>query len=49
MSSKIYFQKSGKVNVRRQLVNLSTRLHHRLAPKHAKKSGHEGAVNTGAQ
>ena len=37
MSSKIYFQKNAKLNVRRTMVNLSTRLHHRLAPQHAKK------------
>ncbi|MGF1688318.1 alpha/beta fold hydrolase [Photobacterium japonica] len=37
MSSKIYFQKDATFNVRKTMVNLSTRLHHRLAPQHAKK------------
>ncbi len=38
MSDKIYFNTAKKgFNVKRSLVSLSTRLHHKLAPKHAKK------------
>lgn len=37
MSSKIYFRQGKKLNLRRVLVNLTTRLHHNVAPKHARK------------
>ncbi|MBC7004449.1 alpha/beta fold hydrolase [Photobacterium sp. BZF1] len=37
MSSKIYFKKSRGFDVRRKLINLTTTLHHRLAPEHAKR------------
>ena len=37
MSDKIYFSKVGKFSVRRTLINVGTRLHHTIAPKHAKK------------
>ncbi|MGF1761848.1 alpha/beta hydrolase [Aliivibrio kagoshimensis] len=37
MSDKIYFSKAGKFSVRRTLINVGTRLHHTIAPKHAKK------------
>lgn len=36
MSSKIYFKKSRGFDVRRKFINLTTSLHHRLAPEHAK-------------
>jgi len=38
MSDKIYFKTSSKFNLRKSLVNMTTRLHHRVAPKHAEKS-----------
>lgn len=38
MSEKIYFNTSGKFSLKRSLVNWSTRLHHTLAPTHAKKT-----------
>lgn len=38
MSEKIYFNTSNKFSVKRSLVSLSTRLHHRLAPRHAEKT-----------
>lgn len=38
MSEKIYFSKSGKNSLKKQLINLSTRLHHTVAPKHAKNT-----------
>lgn len=38
MSEKIYFNTSQRFNWRRSLVNVTTRLHHSLAPKHAKKT-----------
>ncbi|CAM2933846.1 alpha/beta hydrolase [Vibrio mytili] len=38
MSEKIYFNTSQRFSVKRSLVNISTRLHHTLAPSHAKKS-----------
>ncbi|AUV89379.1 hydrolase or acyltransferase [Vibrio campbellii] len=38
MSEKIYFNTSQKFSVKRSLVNISTRLHHTLAPSHAKKT-----------
>lgn len=38
MSSKIYFSQSKRFNVRKSMVNMTTRLHHVLAPKHAKKT-----------
>ncbi|WEM44321.1 alpha/beta hydrolase (plasmid) [Photobacterium sp. DA100] len=36
MSSKIYFKKSRGFDLRRRLINLTTRLHHRIAPNHAR-------------
>lgn len=38
MSEKIYFNTSQKFSVKRSLINISTRLHHTLAPSHAKKT-----------
>lgn len=38
MSEKIYFNTSGKFSLRRSLVNWSTRLHHTVAPAHARKT-----------
>ncbi len=38
MSEKIYFNTSQKFSVKKSLVNLTTRLHHTLAPKHAKNT-----------
>jgi len=38
MSEKIYFNTSQRFNWRRSLVNVTTRLHHTLAPRHAKKT-----------
>ncbi|KHA62168.1 esterase [Vibrio variabilis] len=38
MSEKIYFNNSQKFSVKKSLVNLTTRLHHTLAPSHAKKT-----------
>lgn len=38
MSEKIYFNTSGKFSVKRKLVNITTRLHHTIAPNHAKKT-----------
>ena len=35
MSDKIYFNTKRKFNVKRSMINLTTRLHHRVAPKHA--------------
>ncbi|MCW8334221.1 alpha/beta hydrolase [Vibrio sp. SCSIO 43135] len=37
MSEKIYFNTSTKFSFKRSLVNLTTRLHHTVAPKHATK------------
>ncbi|MGY3572463.1 alpha/beta hydrolase [Vibrio paucivorans] len=37
MSEKIYFNTSTKFSFKRSLVNLTTRLHHIVAPKHATK------------
>ena len=37
MSSKIYFKKNRGFDVRKRLINLTTNLHYRLAPKHAKQ------------
>ncbi|MGF1695596.1 alpha/beta hydrolase [Vibrio lamellibrachiae] len=37
MSDKIYFNTSAKFSVKRSLLNVTTRLHHSVAPKHAKK------------
>lgn len=37
MSDKIYFNTSKKFNLRRSLVNVSTRVHHKVAPRHARK------------
>lgn len=36
MSSKIYFRQSKRFDVRKRLINLATRLHHAIAPKHAR-------------
>ncbi|WP_281629655.1 alpha/beta hydrolase [Vibrio sp. St2] len=38
MSEKIYFNTSNKFSVKKRLVNLTTRLHHTLAPSHAKQT-----------
>ncbi|MEZ8825452.1 alpha/beta hydrolase [Vibrio amylolyticus] len=38
MSDKIYFNTSARFSVKRSVLNLSTRLHHTLAPNHAKKT-----------
>ncbi|KII76313.1 alpha/beta fold hydrolase [Vibrio renipiscarius] len=38
MSEKIYFNTSNKFSLKRSLVNVSTRLHHRLAPTHARNT-----------
>ncbi|WP_155399642.1 alpha/beta fold hydrolase [Vibrio vulnificus] len=38
MSEKIYFNTSQKFSLKRSLVNWTTRLHHTLAPSHAKRT-----------
>jgi len=38
MSEKIYFSTSQKFSVKKSLVNITTRLHHTLAPNHAKNT-----------
>ena len=38
MSEKIYFNTSDKFNFKRSLINACTRLHHRLAPNHARNT-----------
>ncbi|SON53147.1 alpha/beta hydrolase [Vibrio tapetis] len=38
MSEKIYFNTSDKFSLKRTVVNMSTRLHHTIAPDHAKKT-----------
>ncbi|KOO15149.1 esterase [Vibrio xuii] len=38
MSEKIYFNTSQKFSVKKSLINLTTRLHHTVAPKHAEKT-----------
>ncbi|PFG58618.1 serine aminopeptidase S33 family [Vibrio sp. ES.051] len=38
MSEKIYFNTSQRFSFKRSLVNISTRLHHTLAPSHAKNT-----------
>ncbi|MGR5118768.1 alpha/beta hydrolase [Vibrio astriarenae] len=38
MSDKIYFNTGKKFNLRRSMVSVTTRLHHTLAPNHAKKT-----------
>ncbi|MCG6210800.1 lysophospholipase [Vibrio furnissii] len=38
MSEKIYFNTSDKFSLRRSLVNWTTRLHHTVAPAHARKT-----------
>lgn len=38
MSEKIYFSTSGKFSIKRAIINVSTRLHHTIAPEHAKKT-----------
>ncbi|WP_039990413.1 alpha/beta fold hydrolase, partial [Vibrio azureus] len=38
MSEKIYFNTSQRFSLKRSLVNVSTRLHHTLAPSHAKRA-----------
>lgn len=37
MSSKIYFKQGKSVNIRRRLINMASRFHHRVAPAHAKQ------------
>ncbi|MGF1716292.1 alpha/beta hydrolase [Photobacterium chitinilyticum] len=37
MSSKIYFKQGKGLDLRRGLINLTTRLHHTVAPRHARK------------
>ncbi|SIP90212.1 Lysophospholipase, alpha-beta hydrolase superfamily [Aeromonas sp. RU39B] len=37
MSSKIYFNTAGRFSFKRWLTGMSTTLHHRLAPRHARK------------
>lgn len=41
MSSKIYFNTSSKFNIKKKVLNLITRLHHVLAPKHAEKTAYK--------
>lgn len=38
MSDKIYFNKGSRFSFKKSIINLTTRLHHRLAPKHAEKT-----------
>ncbi len=38
MSEKIYFNTSQKFSIKKSLVNITTRLHHTLAPNHAKNT-----------
>lgn len=38
MSDKIYFSTTKKFNFKKSMINLTTRLHHRIAPKHAEKT-----------
>lgn len=38
MSDKIYFRTSSKFDFRKSMVNITSRLHHRIAPKHAEKT-----------
>lgn len=38
MSDKIYFNTSQRFSIKRSLVNISTRLHHTVAPSHAKRT-----------
>lgn len=38
MSDKIYFNTASKFSIKKQLINVTTRLHHTLAPNHAKKT-----------
>lgn len=38
MSDKIYFSTTKRFNFKKSMINLTTRLHHRLAPKHAEKT-----------
>ncbi len=38
MSEKIYFNTSQRFNWRRSLVSVTTRLHHSISPRHAKKT-----------
>lgn len=38
MSDKIYFNKGGRFNFKKSVINLTTRLHHRVAPRHAEKT-----------
>lgn len=38
MSDKIYFNKGNRFSLKKSMINLTTRLHHRLAPKHAEKT-----------
>ncbi|MGL6261945.1 alpha/beta hydrolase [Vibrio sp. WXL103] len=41
MSEKIYFNTGNRFSLRRGMINVTTRLHHRIAPKHAKKTAHK--------
>ncbi|KOO03214.1 alpha/beta fold hydrolase [Vibrio nereis] len=41
MSDKIYFNTSNKFNLKKSLINISTRLHHTLTPKHAEKTARD--------
>ncbi|UGA57752.1 alpha/beta hydrolase [Vibrio sp. VB16] len=38
MSGKIYFNTAGKFSIKKKLINVTTRLHHTIAPNHAKKT-----------
>jgi len=38
MSSKIYFNPSNKFSIKKSMLNLTTRLHHTITPKHAEKT-----------
>ncbi|AZZ97976.1 alpha/beta hydrolase [Pseudoalteromonas sp. R3] len=38
MSDKIYFKSDSKFNVKKHMLNLMTRAHHRIAPGHAEKT-----------
>ncbi|WP_371379103.1 alpha/beta hydrolase [Thalassotalea aquiviva] len=38
MSAKIYFNTGDKFSFKKSVINLTTRIHHRVAPKHAEKT-----------
>lgn len=38
MSDKIYFRTKNRFDFRKSMINITSRLHHRLAPKHAEKT-----------